>query len=154
MSLHREDEMRCSAVVYAPARKTNFFFACVGIPVLLYKMADEGVNNHAEQPQADKEPTFTSQQTSVQEKPTGSSADAALELIAGTGSLGYAVDPETNRRLLRKIDLHILPLICIIYFLQYIDKTAISYASVTGLRESANLHGNQFVSHRRRYSRM
>ena len=41
-----------------------------------------------------------------------------------------------------------LPLICIIYFLQYIDKTAISYASVTGLRESANLHGNQFVSYR------
>lgn len=117
-------------------------------------MADEGVNNHAEQPQADKLPTLTSQQTSVQEKPTGSSADAALELIVGNGPLGHAVDPETNKRLLRKIDLHILPLICIIYFLQYIDKTAISYASVTGLRESANLHGNQFVSHRRRDSRM
>lgn len=109
-------------------------------------MAEERVDDHAVQTQAEKQPTPALQQTPVQEKATGSSADAALELIAGTGSL--AVDPETNKRLLRKIDLHILPLICIIYFLQYIDKTAISYASVTGLRESANLHGNQFVSHR------
>lgn len=112
-------------------------------------MAEEHANEHA-----DKQPTSASQQTPVQEKPTGSSADAALELIAGAGSLGLAVDPETNKRLLRKIDLHILPLICIIYFLQYIDKTAISYASVTGLRESANLHGNQFVSYGRRDGRV
>jgi len=140
--------------VNALASKTDFFFACVDFPVSLHMMAEERVNDHAEQPQADKQPTPTSQQTTVQEKPTGSSADAALELIAGAGSLGVAVDSETNKRLLRKIDLHILPLICIIYFLQYIDKTAISYASVTGLRESANLHGNQFVSHRRRDSRM
>jgi ACS family allantoate permease-like MFS transporter len=112
----------------------------------LEKMTQLSVDDHAEQPQAEKEPTSTLQQTPAQEKPTGPNADAALELIAGVGSLGLAVDPETNKRLLRKIDLHILPLICIIYFLQYIDKTAISYASVTGLRESANLHGNQFVS--------
>lgn len=37
-----------------------------------------------------------------------------------------------------------MPLICIVYFLQYIDKTAISYASVTGIIESTGLHGNQF----------
>lgn len=117
-------------------------------------MAEERVNEHAEQPQAEKQATSTSHQTPVPEKPKGSNADAALELIDGTGSLGLAVDAETNKRLLRKIDLHILPLICIIYFLQYIDKTAISYASVTGLRESANLHGNQFVSRRRRDGRI
>jgi len=105
-------------------------------------MAEVSVDGHAERPEADKQPTHNSQQQDVQEKPKGSGADGALELIAE----GLAVDPETNKRLLRKIDLHILPLICIIYFLQYIDKTAISYASVTGLRESANLHGNQFVS--------
>ena len=106
-------------------------------------MAEESLNDRA---QDDKKPTPVLQQMPAQEKSTGSSADAALELIGGAGSLGVAVDPETNKRLLRKIDLHILPLICIIYFLQYIDKTAISYASVTGLRESANLQGNQFVS--------
>jgi ACS family allantoate permease-like MFS transporter len=71
-------------------------------------------------------------------------ADAALQLLKETGGLRQPVDPEASKRLLRKIDLHIMPLICIVYFLQYIDKTAISYASVTGIIESTGLHGNQF----------
>jgi ACS family allantoate permease-like MFS transporter len=70
--------------------------------------------------------------------------DAALELLQSTGALQQPVDPARNRRLVRRIDLHVMPLICIVYFLQYIDKVSISYASVTGLRESAHLHGNQF----------
>ena len=73
-----------------------------------------------------------------------SGADAALNLLKAGGGNRIPIDAETNRRLLRKIDLHIMPLICIVYFLQYIDKTAISYASVTGILESTSLHGNQF----------
>ncbi|KAJ4295563.1 Allantoate permease [Kalmusia sp. IMI 367209] len=75
---------------------------------------------------------------------TQKGADAALDLITEAGGVRQEVDVETNKRLLRKIDLHIMPLICIVYFLQYIDKTAISYASVTGILESTRLHGNQF----------
>lgn len=71
-------------------------------------------------------------------------ADAALHLLKETGGLRHPVDPEASKRLLRKIDLHIMPLICIVYFLQYIDKTAISYASVTGIIQDTGLHGNQF----------
>jgi hypothetical protein len=70
--------------------------------------------------------------------------DAALNLLKETRGLRQPIDAETNRRLLRKIDLHIMPLICIVYFLQYIDKTALSYASVTGILESTKLQGNQF----------
>ncbi|KAH6648641.1 major facilitator superfamily domain-containing protein [Truncatella angustata] len=71
-------------------------------------------------------------------------ADAALEMLRETGGLTQPLDPERNRRLLRRIDFHIMPLICTVYFLQYIDKTAISYASVTGLQQSTGLVGNQF----------
>ncbi|KAF9693610.1 hypothetical protein EKO04_008186 [Ascochyta lentis] len=71
-------------------------------------------------------------------------ADAALHLLKETGGLRQPIDKEASQRLLRKIDLHIMPLICVVYFLQYIDKTAISYASVTGIIESTGLHGNQF----------
>ncbi|KAJ5497034.1 Major facilitator superfamily domain general substrate transporter [Penicillium fimorum] len=68
--------------------------------------------------------------------------DGALQLLeAGSPSVA---DPAASRRLLRKIDLYIMPLICIVYFLQYLDKIAVSYASVTGMRESTNLQGNQF----------
>jgi ACS family allantoate permease-like MFS transporter len=90
---------------------------------------------------------FKAAHANVQEAETSKlhkGADAALSLIAGAGAARREIDPETNKRLLRKIDLHIMPLICIVFFLQYIDKTAISYASVTGIIESAHLHGNQF----------
>ncbi|KAK2731793.1 hypothetical protein FQN55_004450 [Onygenales sp. PD_40] len=74
--------------------------------------------------------------------------DAALELLAAkdseSGSVNGVLDPEASRRLVRKIDLYVMPLICIVYFCQYLDKIAISYASVTGIRQSANLEGNQF----------
>ncbi|KAI1799046.1 MFS general substrate transporter [Daldinia bambusicola] len=73
-----------------------------------------------------------------------SGADAALELLKETGGLHQVVDPEVHRRLVRRIDWHVMPLICIIYFLQYIDKTAVSYASVTGITESIGLQGNEF----------
>lgn len=70
--------------------------------------------------------------------------DAALQLLSETGGLTTPPDPERSRRLIRRIDFHIMPLICIVYFLQYIDKTAISYASVTGIIQSTGLKGNQF----------
>ncbi|KAK2041747.1 major facilitator superfamily transporter [Colletotrichum somersetense] len=71
-------------------------------------------------------------------------ADAALDLLNETGRLSRTADPELNQRVKRRIDTHIMPLICIVYFLQYIDKTSISYASVTGIQQSTGLHGNQF----------
>lgn len=42
-------------------------------------------------------------------------ADAALELLRETGGLHQTLDPEVNRRLVRRIDTHIMPLICIIW---------------------------------------
>lgn len=51
---------------------------------------------------------------------------------------------EINTRVLRMIDLRLLPILLGIYFLQQIDKTTLSYASVFGLIEDANLHGQQY----------
>ncbi|OTA56014.1 major facilitator superfamily transporter [Hypoxylon sp. EC38] len=101
----------------------------------------------AEQPvrakSSSEEPVKKSDLTSAYQSPRAG-ADAALQLLQETGNLQQTLDPEVNRRLVRRIDKHIMPLICIIYFLQYIDKTAISYASVTGIKESTGLEGNQF----------
>lgn len=46
-------------------------------------------------------------------------ADAALQYAA---SERIAVDEETNRRLLHSTDLHVLPWLCALYFMQYLDK--------------------------------
>lgn len=72
------------------------------------------------------------------------SADAALELLGSEDSVALDASPAEARRLVRKIDLYIMPLICVVYFNNYLDKIAVSYGSVTGLLKSAHLHGDQF----------
>jgi hypothetical protein len=69
--------------------------------------------------------------------------DLAVNLIEETGHT-VILTPENNARVLRKIDLSILPLILGIYFLQALDKATLSYASVFGLIEKAHLHGLEY----------
>lgn len=38
--------------------------------------------------------------------------------------------PEEERAVVRKIDMVILPLMCFVFFLQYLDKQSLSYAAV------------------------
>ena len=50
-----------------------------------------------------------------------------------------ALTPAEDKAVLRKIDAVILPILLSVYFLQSLDKTTLSYASVFGLIEDANL---------------
>ncbi|KAG9204313.1 hypothetical protein G6514_001387 [Epicoccum nigrum] len=52
--------------------------------------------------------------------------------------------PEEEKQVLRKIDMTILPLICIVFFMQYLDKQSLSYASVFGLLKDLNLTSVQY----------
>ncbi|KAH6625154.1 major facilitator superfamily transporter [Boeremia exigua] len=52
--------------------------------------------------------------------------------------------PEEERQVLRKIDRTILPLICIVFFMQYLDKQSLSYTSVFGLLTDLNLTSTQY----------
>ncbi|KAF2437731.1 MFS general substrate transporter [Karstenula rhodostoma CBS 690.94] len=63
--------------------------------------------------------------------------DKAAALLASNERI--VVTPEGNKRVLRKIDLVLLPILLSVYFLQSLDKTTLSYASVFGLIEDANL---------------
>jgi hypothetical protein len=69
--------------------------------------------------------------------------DEALKMIEGVGH-ATILTPENNARTLRKIDLRLLPILLGIYFLQQLDKSTLSYASVFGLIEDAHLHGQQY----------
>ncbi|KAF2637592.1 allantoate permease-like protein [Massarina eburnea CBS 473.64] len=73
------------------------------------------------------------------QKPTAASKgkDKAAELISSSARI--VVTGEDNSRILRKIDLVILPILLSVYFLQSLDKTTLSYASVFGIIEDANL---------------
>ena len=53
-------------------------------------------------------------------------------------------DPDEARSVLRKIDLRLLPLLMVTYMLQYLDKSSINFASVYGLEDGTNLHGQDY----------
>nr|AAV91786.1 hypothetical protein [Penicillium canescens] len=55
---------------------------------------------------------------------------------------GYTVEEE--RAVLRKIDMVILPFMCFVFFLQYLDKQSLSYAGVFGLIEDLNMTSSQY----------
>jgi hypothetical protein len=54
------------------------------------------------------------------------------------------LDEATNKRLLRTIDLHMLPLMCVVYGLNYLDKTTLSYASIMGIKKDIGLVGDNY----------
>lgn len=57
---------------------------------------------------------------------------------------GGDVDPAEQKKVLRKIDVRLIPILILLYLLQYLDKNGINYASVYGLQEGTNLHGQQY----------
>ncbi|KAM5350826.1 hypothetical protein ACJ41O_007331 [Fusarium nematophilum] len=60
-----------------------------------------------------------------------------IEDVAGLESV--TLDRETNKRILRKIDWQLMPVLCVTYALQYYDKAVISQAAIFGLRSDLGL---------------
>ena len=98
------------------------------------------------------------QTTPIRQKPTNIDAET-IESVDNDGNIGardkagqllkeagisVVVSPTENRRILRKIDLAILPIPLTVYCLQSLDKTALAYASVFGLIEHAHLVGDEY----------
>lgn len=80
-------------------------------------------------------------------------AKPTAEIIENTGlpvdedkdGLGQRLaDPATERRLVRKIDLHVLPWLCVTYALSLIDRTNIAAAKIVGMELDLNLVGDQY----------
>ena len=69
--------------------------------------------------------------------------DKAGQLLKEAGH-AVIVTPADNKRILRKIDWAILPVLLTIYCLQSLDKTSLAYASVFGLIEHAHLEGEDY----------
>ncbi|KAK5165691.1 uncharacterized protein LTR77_008614 [Saxophila tyrrhenica] len=72
-----------------------------------------------------------------------SDADAALDFLRGEGPV-RPMTAEDEKRLVRKIDWMVMPLMWSCYCLQYLDKTLINYANVMGLQDDANITESQF----------
>ncbi|EHK97936.1 putative Uncharacterized transporter [Glarea lozoyensis 74030] len=69
--------------------------------------------------------------------------DIALNAFAGHEGV-IVLTPEAEKKLLRKIDWNLMPMLCVVYGLNYLDKTTLSYASVMGLQKAIHLKGDNY----------
>ncbi|KAM5541010.1 hypothetical protein V8D89_005321 [Ganoderma adspersum] len=66
--------------------------------------------------------------------------DTAAQLATGLDELS----PEEAIRIRKKIDWHILPLMCILYWIQFMDKTTLGSSAILGIRTATHLTTNQY----------
>ncbi|OBT67457.1 hypothetical protein VE03_03041 [Pseudogymnoascus sp. 23342-1-I1] len=72
-------------------------------------------------------------------------SDAALRILEGqTIPLTEDLTPEEDRRILRRIDICILPALFVTFLLQYVDKSAMGYTAILGLRTDLHLVGQDY----------
>lgn len=75
--------------------------------------------------------------------PSSKHGDAALAIL-GDSAVHHEISPEEERAVLRKIDLWVMPVVLLVYFLQQLDKSSLSYTSVFGIVSATHLVGTQY----------
>jgi len=65
------------------------------------------------------------------------------ERVENAGS-SLAVDAETEKRLLKKLDRRLIPMICWIYLMNFMDRVNIGNGRLYGLEEDLGLTGSQY----------
>ena len=71
-------------------------------------------------------------------------ADEALKAFSGLEGDVIEIDEATNKRLIRRIDWNLMPLMCVVYGMNYLDKTTLSYASIMGIKKDIHLVGDNY----------
>ncbi|KAF2772103.1 MFS allantoate transporter [Teratosphaeria nubilosa] len=67
-----------------------------------------------------------------------------MALFRDPSEVHEPIDPAEEKRLVRKIDLMILPYLAVCYAFFYIDKTTLSYAAIFGIKDDLNLVGTEY----------
>lgn len=72
---------------------------------------------------------------------TNDQVDTAAQLVAGQD---IELDPAEAARIRRKIDWHIMPMMCMLYWVQFMDKTTLGSSAILGIRQATHLTTNQY----------
>ncbi|KAF5006339.1 hypothetical protein FDECE_7267 [Fusarium decemcellulare] len=78
----------------------------------------------------------TNSNASIGGKPSALNLEGVASSTFGTT---LELDDETNKKLLRRIDWKLMPVLCFTYALQYYDKAILGQAAIFGLREDLQL---------------
>ncbi|PVH16222.1 uncharacterized protein CXQ87_004093 [Candidozyma duobushaemuli] len=90
---------------------------------------------------------------SIEERPSGSIDKPSVEWVevkdeeAGVDEAAVDIEKFSDideKKLLWKIDLHLIPLFTVLYLLSFLDRGNIGNAKIEGLSEDLNLVGNQY----------
>jgi hypothetical protein len=92
----------------------------------------------------DERPDGPSQASDAQPKIHRDAAAMLLIKLGRSPDEIITVSPADDARILRRIDLALLPLMLSVYFLQALDKATLSYASIFGIIDDTDLVGDQF----------
>ncbi|KKO97616.1 hypothetical protein THAR02_10284 [Trichoderma harzianum] len=97
-----------------------------------------------ENPNDGERPDEPSQVSDAQSKVHRDAAAMMLIKLGRSPDELITVSPADDARILRRIDLALLPLMLSVYFLQALDKATLSYASIFGLIDDTELVGDEF----------
>lgn len=67
--------------------------------------------------------------------------DEALKYVNLTAMV---IDEETDKRIRRNIDRRLLPWMCILYLLQYLDKTSLSYSAAMNIKADTSMSAIEY----------
>ncbi|PCH37793.1 MFS general substrate transporter [Wolfiporia cocos MD-104 SS10] len=100
----------------------------------------------AKRPSVSPMDTSLSSDSSIEKRPehdvvNSAEVDVAAQIAAGQD---VEVDPAEALRVRKKLDWHLMPLMCVMYLMQFADKTTLGQSAVLGLLEDDHLSQNQF----------
>jgi MFS transporter, ACS family, allantoate permease len=67
----------------------------------------------------------------------------ALSLLQAIGG-DFDPNSEETKKIVKKIDLIVLPLLCAIYTLMLMDKSSLSFGAIMGIKEDCHLTGSEY----------
>lgn len=86
----------------------------------------------------------TIQSPSGKEVAITNNVDQAMKFVVEHQDDLVEISEAEDRKLLRKIDMFMLPIMCLLYCFQFMDKLSTSYSSILGLRTSLNMTGDMY----------
>jgi len=106
-------------------------------------VSSDDVDKKVDVEHTENAPSLNADQPAAGPSSSSKRKDAALDII-GDSATPIHVTPEQDRAVLRKIDLWLMPVICMVYFLQQLDKSSLSYTSVFDIAGETHLVGSQY----------
>ncbi|KAF2117614.1 major facilitator superfamily domain-containing protein [Lophiotrema nucula] len=70
--------------------------------------------------------------------------DQVLQELGDVTIVGQVLSPEEDRRILRQIDMKLLPVMAISYLFQFLDKAALGYTAIMTLRTDLDISGSEY----------